>query len=165
MSAKISTIKRQCVMYKIQVFMSKIKVTHQGQTENPFTMINFQIIISLGTCVHHSKIMCHNSDLGLYAFQGHRQRSFLSKSSTSFVWFLCPLAYMSTIAGYVYPTWPRCVCPWLRSQTKVKCRICFWCITSTYFVVFSYYLAQVSTIAKCMSLMWTRSLCPRSRSQ
>ena len=28
--------------------MSKAKITHQGQTENPFTMINFQIIISLG---------------------------------------------------------------------------------------------------------------------
>ena len=52
---------------------------------------------------------------------------------------------------------------WLRSQIKVNCRICFWCITSTYFVVFSYDLAQVCTIAKCMSLIWARSLYPRSQ--
>ena len=41
--AQMSTITRQCVMYKIKVHMSKGKVTYQGQTENSFIMQDLSI--------------------------------------------------------------------------------------------------------------------------
>ena len=57
--AQISNITRPCVSYMIQVFMSKVKVTGQGQMENLFPVHNFyilcRIIVSLDTNAHHNK--------------------------------------------------------------------------------------------------------------